>query len=411
MIDERDLYQEIEDEIAGILPEEESGGRGFLAFALSLFSISLLSLACVGGWIFLADEGAVVNVAELINGTATPTSTPTYTPTPTSTPLPTATLVPTETPVPTNTSTPTATLIPTETPIPTPTPTPLVWPSAISAPVGTSPSYVALSLNEVGGTNPLILLSYLGYQGEDYFDEMIPLRALTRGYTGDSSVRAGTPLQGALPSTPLFLFVGRMSQAADFDGQTGTLYISVPWSSTTVQANLSSALLGQMDNPSLVINSWQQTSGWVWMLAEAPELERVMKDCRNTLPPIGSQFAMPAGNWSCDGLQTMLTQQMQVDVQVLQGIQLDGTTLEPLLPKPPRPIVERWILGDFGRKGFQLFAPGALTERLGNSTARNSFGMLRGTWNTEAALLTADIIMESNIVDGNNIYSLLWKAE
>ncbi|MGB1251727.1 MAG: hypothetical protein ACPG8W_14005 [Candidatus Promineifilaceae bacterium] len=411
MIDERDLYQEIEDEIAGVLPEEESGGRGFLAFALSLFSIALLSLACVGGWIFLADADAVDSVAELINGTATPTVTPTNTPTPTETPLPTPTETPTNTPVPTKTLIPSPTAEPTETPVPTPTATPLAWPNAVSAPIGVEPSFTSLTLNDVDGSNPLIVLSFLGYQGETYFSEMVPLRALTTNYVGDSSVRPGTPLQGALPDAPLFLFVGKMTQAADFDGQTGMLYLDVPWSDSVVRANLSSALLAQMENPSLVINSWQQQSGWVWLLAESAELDRSFKGCRNSLPEQGRRFEMPRGNWSCDPLKMMLEQEMQVDVQVLHGIQPDGVTIEPLLPVPPSPIIDRWILGDFGRKGFQLFTPGALTDLLSSSTARNSFGLLRGTWNADSNVITATSILESNAVDGKNIYTILWQAD
>ncbi len=437
MVDERDLYQEIELELAGAVAGADSGGRGFLAFALMLFSLSLLSLAVVGGWIVLSEQGVVPSVAVLLNGTPTPTATPTQLPTPlpTSTPLPVPTVEPTADlssaentaatdgsdangagavvnaaaePTATATPPPTPTTIPS--PTPTPTPTPLPWPPEVGRPVSVEPSVAGLTLEQIGGENPLRVLAELGHSGNTYLREMQIVRAQTPGYLNDTSVQAEQLLLGSLPPDPLYLIVGVMEGAADFNGQTGLVRMKVPWSETLVEVNLSSALIQQVSNPSLVLNAWPSEGGWLWMLVRSAELDRGMTACRNALPS-RSIFGMPDGEQDCALLQNLLTTNVQMDAVTVMGIERDGSTMRELLPLPTTDITRRWIYADLGRHGVQLRTPAWLTEVLTFSDARQNFGLLRGTWDTETFELSADMVLDADTVDGVTTYVLHWKAE
>ena len=450
MIDERDLYQEIELELSGATPAAQSGGRGFLAFALSLFSISLISLALVAGWIFLSEQGAVPSIAVMLNGTATPTATPTSLPTPepTNTALPIPTDAPAEADAAgagaalgsessssdanaaaaagetadaaadavaavdpaTATPPPLPTETPTPAPTPTPTATPLPWPPEIGMPLGLEPSIAGLSLEQVGGENPLRVLAELGHSGNTYLTEMQLVRAQTAGYLGDTSVQAEQILLGGLPTDPLFLIVGVMEGAADFNGQTGLMRLKVPWSETMIEANLSSALVQQVSNPSLIVNSWPSEGGWVWMLARSAELERGINACRNTLPS-KSIFRMPEGERGCDPLQGMMGESVEVDAVVLMGIERDGQTLRSLLPRPAGDTARRWVYADLGRHGAQLTSPSWLTDILAFSDARENFGLLRATWDVESLELTADMVLDANTAEGITTYLLHWQAD
>lgn len=421
MVDERDLFQEIEQELAGASTGSDTGGRGFLAFALTLFSLSLLSLACIGSWVFLSESGAVPSVAVLINGTATPTATPTSFPTP----LPTATAttqpptavpentpvsvdVPGNDPVATATTPPTAT--PTLAPTATPTATPLPWPPEVSSAFSHSPSIAGLTLEQVGGENPLQVLATLGHDGSTYLTEMQVLRAQTAGYLGDTSVQANQLLVGPLPPNPLFLLVGKMAGAADFNGQTGLMNMHVPWSETLIEVNLSSALMQQVSNPSLVLNSWPKEGGWVWILARSAELERGLVACRNSLPSL-SIFRMPVSEQGCTLLEEMWSDKVEVDAMLVMGIERDGKTIRNLLPQPISEISNRWIYTDLGRHGAQLRTPAWLTDILSFSDARENFGLMRGSWDTESFELSADMVLDANTIDGITTYTLHWQAE
>ncbi|HFC12084.1 MAG TPA: hypothetical protein ENJ56_04510, partial [Anaerolineae bacterium] len=420
MVDERDLFQEIEQELAGATGSADSSGRGFLAFALTLFSLSLLSLACIGGWVFLSEAGAVPSVAVLLNGTATPTAT--ATPLPTPLPTATATIPPPPTAVvatntttseqaatsnPVATSTTPPTTVPTLAPTATPTATPLPWPPEISPAISHVPSVAGLTLKQIGGENPLQVLAALGHDGSTYLNEMQLVRAQTAGYLGDTSVQADQLLVGSLPPNPLFLFVGQMDGAADFNGQTGLMRMRVPWSETLIEVNLSSALMQQLSNPSLVINSWPKEGGWVWVLARSAELERALIACRNSLPS-RSIFRMPESEQGCDLLQTLLNEKVEVDATVVMGLERDGKTMRDLLPRPNEDIRGRWIYADLGRRGVQLRTPAWLADILSFSDARENFGLLRGTWDTEVFQLSADMVLDANTVDGVTTYTLLW---
>lgn len=430
MIDERDLYQEIEAELGGggVVLAPERQGRGFLAFALSLFSLSLLSLACVVGWIFLSEANLVPSVAVLLNGTATPTMTPTHTPTllpsPTPTEPATVTPSPTDTAVvaiveeeataiqelPTATVEPTLTLEPTV--IPDPTATPIAWLPNIGASLGTAPSFISIALEDIGADTPLQLMTFLGYGGEDYKDELRVIRAQTNGYLGDTSLSGSLQLEGALPEQPLFMFVGKMAQAATFTGQTAVMPLTLPYNEATLNVNLSSAILQQMENPSLVINAWQQESGWMVVIGRSNELTRAVTACRNSLAARNPNYIMPISSDTntCDPIAEMLNGTAQLDALVVLGLELDGVTLRNLLPQSPDPIQNRWIFTDLGRTGVQLITTEFIDNTLNNSTARTNFGMVRGTWVADALTLEVSAVMDADTIDGLVVYDLLYLA-
>ncbi len=424
MIDERDLYQEIEAELggAGIVVAPQPQGRGFLAFALSLFSLSLLSLACVVAWIFLSEANVVPSVGVLLNGTATPTVTPSNTPT--LLPSPTPTTIPaTGTPAPTETAlvaivatneaaTPEPTLTLEPTAIPEPTATPLAWLPNIGASMGTAPSFTSVALEDIDADTPLQLMTFLGYRGEDYKDELRVVRAQTNGYLGDTSLSGSLKLEGALPEEPLFMFVGKMAQAATFTGQTAVMPLTVPYGETTLNVNLSSAILQQMENPSLVINAWQQESGWIVVIGRSLEIERAITACRNSLAARNPNYIMPISSDTntCDPIAGMLNGSAQLDALVVLGLELDGVTLRNLLPVSPVTIQNRWIFADLGRTGAQLLTPDFIDDVLNNSTARTNYGIVRGTWVADALTLEVNAILDADTIDGLVVYDLHYLA-
>jgi hypothetical protein len=179
-----------------------------------------------------------------------------------------------------------------------------------------------------------------------------------------------------------------------------------------LNVNLSSAILQQMENPSLVINAWQQESGWMVVIGRSIEIERAITACRNSLAARNPNYIMPISSETntCESLAEMLQNTAQLDALVVMGLELDGVTLRTLLPVPPITIQNRWIYADLGRTGAQLLTPVFIDDVLNNSTARTNYGVVRGTWVPDALTLEVNAILDADTIDGLIIYDLHYLA-
>ena len=434
MTAERDLFQEIEEEIQGSRQASAAMRPKLLGVMIGLLLVSILS----AGWMIWKDTNPVSAVAGLVSrSTETPTPEPTSLPTPipTTAPVPTAvpdaavvdegeavvdgaadggdtvsaesqtneqpsSTEPTATPPPTNTAEPTAP------PEPTATPT-RAWSSLISAPVPAGQVMTGFTLAELNTQAFIQVSALMGYTEDALLGELDYLRAYSRGFIDDTLINADQLLVGAIPDSPLFLMVGQMSAPGDFAGGSGTLFVNVPWSSMQLRAQLTSPLLEQIENPSLVVNSWQVKGGWVWMLVSSPTLERAIESCRNSAPSINTGYFVAAGDWECDSQSALLQGgELEVIVQSLMGIEADGSGLVPLLPRPVNPIADRWVYADFGRYGTQLSLPGDVKGIVQESGM--NFGLLQTSWDGNE--FAPKMILQPTFNDGTYVYESLWSA-
>ena len=401
---ERDLYREIEQELEA---SKRAAKKAWWRAGLGIIFSGVLLLMAVSGWQFVTKKNPIETIISYVRPSATPTAT--------LVPTPTQTLPPT--PAPTPTAEPSVAVVATETPMlstPTPTkplpPTPTAtpnWASFVGSPLASEMQMVRLSLKDLGGATAIIALPQaLGYTGNPMLRERTFVGAQTPGFKEDNLVQPDTLLRGALPNKPLFLFIGEMVGSAEFTNDVGKLYVKVPWNTSLVEAFLPSELIAQVANPSLTMNVWPSKGGYIWMLASSPALEQALIGCRNTAP-VQSIHLMPDVKGDCKTIVALsTTEKIDVTAEVVMGVRFDGTGLEPLLPKPPTPLTNRWIYADFGRYGLQL-AMSDDDDKLINSSGIG-FGLVRANW-LDTNQLKPNLFLKPIYDNGVYYYEYLWK--